>query len=115
MHDTDYEHLRDTLDDARRSPEYAAERALLDFLEALVARMDMLGIRRSELATRMGVSRPMITKLLRGTGNLTLQTMTNAAQAVGCELTVSLSPTPSRDRTPPSRGTRRSRTAPLRS
>ncbi len=43
-------------------------------------------ISNAALADRLGVSRPMVTKLLRGDANVTIETMVKAALAVGGQL-----------------------------
>lgn len=90
--DADLDRLARTLETDRASAEYAAELLMLEFTAALEQRMATAGVSRSGLAARMSVSRPMVTKLLRGTGNLTIRTMAAAASAVGCRVVLTLEP-----------------------
>ena len=64
----------------RNSDQYFVQRAKLDFAIELKKVMDRLGVKNSEMADRLGVSRPMVTKLLRGDANLTIETMVKAAR-----------------------------------
>lgn len=79
-------------DSARERPEFHVERTSLEFTEEVIARMEALGISRAELARRLGVSPAYITKLLRGTTNFTLETMTRIAHILGCTLRTHLQP-----------------------
>jgi len=45
---------------------------------------------RADLARQVGVSRGYITKVLRGSGNVTLETMVKLSRAVGSELDIRL-------------------------
>ncbi|ACV67690.1 helix-turn-helix domain-containing protein [Desulfohalobium retbaense] len=49
------------------------------------------GLTKAELADKMGVSRPYITKLLRGT-NVSLQTLAKVASALGYKTCISMIP-----------------------
>lgn len=59
----------------RRSDQYFVQKAKLEFALELKKVMDRLEVTNSEMADRLGVSRPMVTKLLRGDANLTIETM----------------------------------------
>lgn len=59
----------------RRSDGYFVQKAKLEFALELKRVMDRLEVSNSEMADRLGVSRPMVTKLLRGDANLTIETM----------------------------------------
>lgn len=71
---------------ARTSPVYKAERLALDFTKSLETLMDAKGMTRAQLAERAGVSKAYVTKLFRGDGNYTLETMVRFADAVGADL-----------------------------
>ena len=71
---------------AERDPAYWAEGAWLRFTEELLALMEAQNITRAELARRVGVSPAYITKVFRGTVNLTLETMSRLALAVGASV-----------------------------
>lgn len=52
------------------------------------------GINNGELAQRTGTTRSYITQLFRGSANLSVQTMTRLAAAVGCSMRVQLEDPP---------------------
>lgn len=59
---------------------------------ALIARMDRLGVSRSELARRLGTSPAYVTKILRGDTNFTLGSLAKIAEALGSRLELRLEP-----------------------
>ena len=79
-------------DEAKKSDAYWGEKALLEFVEDVIGRMEQLDMSRSELASKIDVSPAYITKILRGTTNFTLQSMVRISRAVGCELRTHLQP-----------------------
>jgi transcriptional regulator with XRE-family HTH domain len=86
--------LKAKADQARDSHAYRAEGASIRFTEDLVAHMKSCGLTRTALAEKIGSSPAYITKILRGDTNFTLDSMVKIATALGCELTVGLSPLP---------------------
>ena len=68
---------------AERSPLYWAEAAWLQFTEDLSGLMQSQNVTRAELARRLGVSPAYITKVFRGTVNLTLESMCRLTLALG--------------------------------
>ena len=58
----------------------------LTVVEELLQFMKREGIKRSELAERMGVGPSRITKMLSGDENLTIDTLVRAGHAVGADL-----------------------------
>lgn len=72
------------------TPEYTAESVAVAFMVEINARMLAQGISNVELAQRMGTTRSYITRLFRGSANLSVQTMTRLAHAVGCAVRVQL-------------------------
>ena len=72
------------------TPEYTAESVAVAFMVEINARMLAEGINDVELAQRMGTTRSYITRLFRGSTNLSVQTMTRLALAVGCSVRVQL-------------------------
>lgn len=68
----------------------AVEGAKLDFALELTKLLERASLSRSELATRLGVSLPMVTKILRGDTNLTIETMVKAARAAQGKLHINL-------------------------
>lgn len=67
-----------------------------DFTEELVRWMEEKNISRSELASLIGHRPSYITKVLRGTANLTAASMAKLARAVGARVRVHLAPPQSR-------------------
>lgn len=84
--------LRHRLADVTGSEEYRVQSVISDITEDMVARMDALGLGRSEMADRLGVSPAMVTKLLRGQNNFTVRTLVQVSDALGCRVTVKLPP-----------------------
>ena len=62
-----------------RDPEFVLEGVLLRVNERICEIMDRKGITRAELARRLDVKPPYITKLLDGEANLTLRSLVNVA------------------------------------
>ena len=82
----------DMYDEAARHPDYWAELAMLSFSEDVLEAMQAKSVTRAELARRLGTSPGHVTRLLSGSGNLTLATMSRMAFALGLELHTSLLP-----------------------
>lgn len=74
---------RDTLD-------YKIESARVDFIEEVLAIMAEQGISKADLARKLDVSKPYVTKLLGGAANLTLESMVRLAEALGCSVSTHL-------------------------
>jgi len=64
----------------------------MELTEELTRWMEENRISRSELAARIGVSAPYITKILKGNVNFTIDTMVRLARAVGANLELHLTP-----------------------
>ena len=77
----------------RDSLVYLTESAKLDFALELNACLAKLKITQQELAERIGVKAPYLTRVLRGDENLTIATMTKLASASGKRLNIHLSDT----------------------
>lgn len=65
---------------------YQAEKLAVSFLAELHAFMQAHGLTNAELARRTGVSPAYITKVFRGPSNLSIETLTKLADAVGCKV-----------------------------
>ena len=76
--------------DARSRDDYWIEDAILKFTMRLHELMQEQGISKTELARRLGVSQPYVTRVLKGSDNLTVGTMVKLARAVGASLQISL-------------------------
>ncbi|WP_230180683.1 helix-turn-helix transcriptional regulator [Aquabacterium sp. CECT 9606] len=70
---------------SRETSSYQAERLCVDFLAELNAAMKSQGISNSELARRAGVSPAYITKVFRGSSNLSTETIAKLSHAIGCK------------------------------
>ncbi len=71
------------LKNAPRTAAYWTRVAMRDFTEDLLARMSARKMNQAALAEAANVSPAYITKVLRGSENFTLETMTKLAMAVG--------------------------------
>jgi len=84
--------LKAKAEQARQSHAYRSEGASIRFTEDLVTAMKSTGLTRSALADKIGSSPAYITKILKGETNFTLDSMVKIANALNCELTISLQP-----------------------
>jgi ribosome-binding protein aMBF1 (putative translation factor) len=84
------EFLTQSADGDRSGAEYRLQALVLEISDRVTTRLQKQGISQAELARRLGVSRPMITKLLTGDSNFQLRTLLRLA---GCDPV----PTPSND------------------
>lgn len=78
----DLDFLTETADEDRSSVEYRQQALVLELSGRVLSRIEDLGISQAELARRMGVSRPMITKLLTGDSNFQLKTLIRLSDAL---------------------------------
>ena len=78
----DLDFLTETAGEDRSSVEYRQQALVLELSERVLSRIGHLGISQAELARRMGVSRPMITKLLTGDSNFQLKTLLRLSDAL---------------------------------
>lgn len=83
---------RKMVEEARQSVDYWAEGSIVEFTEALWARMEEEKVSRAELARRLGTSKAYITKVLGGNANFTLHSLSKLALAVGAHVRISLEP-----------------------
>ncbi len=82
--------LQSLMQQADNAGVLAVEGAKLDFALGLAKLLERASLSRSDLATRLGVSLPMVTKILRGDTNLTIETMVKAARAAQGGLHINL-------------------------
>jgi predicted DNA-binding mobile mystery protein A len=87
---TSYEQLDRRFDELRHLTE-AAARPSRGWVRAI---REALGMTTGQLAKRLGVHQPRVIELERGeaTGNITVQTLERAAEALGCRLVYALIP-----------------------
>jgi len=83
----------DLIQDARSRDDYWIEDAILQFTMQLHEQMQKQSISKTELASRLGVSQPYVTRILKGRDNLTIATMVKLARAVGLKMQISLGET----------------------
>ena len=72
------------------TPAGQAEHVAVAFLVQVNARMQAQGLSNTELARRMGTSPAYVTRLFRGSANLSVQTMSKLAHAVNSTLSLEL-------------------------
>jgi transcriptional regulator with XRE-family HTH domain len=82
--------VRGILAQSRETLDYKIESARVDFTEEALGIMAEQGISKADLARKLGVSKPYVTKLLGGGANLTLESMVRLAEALGCSLSTHL-------------------------
>ena len=68
------------------TPAYRAEKLAVAFLAELNTFMKAHAVSNAELARRAGVSPAYIAKVFRGPSNLSIETLTKLADALGCNL-----------------------------
>jgi transcriptional regulator with XRE-family HTH domain len=64
------------------------EELILEVTEALAGAMRERGVTKSDLAGRLGKTRPFVTQILSGGRNLTLRTIADVAEALGYRVKV---------------------------
>jgi transcriptional regulator with XRE-family HTH domain len=79
-------------EEAKKRDAYWVADAIYTFTEELHNQAENMNVSRAELARRLGVSPAYITKLFRGNGNYTVETMVRLARAVGASLHLHLAP-----------------------
>jgi transcriptional regulator with XRE-family HTH domain len=80
------------VDALMESSEVMFEDLVLDITGEMCALMDEQKVSRSELARRIGVKPPHVTRLLQGQDNFTLRTLTRIARALGSVVRCTLAP-----------------------
>jgi transcriptional regulator with XRE-family HTH domain len=70
------------------------ERLWFEAMESITGLMESQGISRTELARRLGVTPAYITKLLRGTHNMTLATLSDVFFVLGHEAGITVKSSP---------------------
>jgi len=80
--------LSEELDKCSRDIEFLTQETIIDITETIVKRMKELRINKAELARRLSVSKPFITKLLNGNVNMTIKTLVSIANALDCNVKV---------------------------
>lgn len=88
-HKTEYERIEA---DPKQRPALRAEELLLAATCALSEEMERQGLTKAALAERMGRTRGDITQILSGSRNLTLRTLAEVADALGCKVQLAVVP-----------------------
>jgi len=78
--------------DAMESADYQVEDVILSLTGEFLERLELTGTTRTELASRLGVKPPRVTRILQGNDNFTLRTVVHMADALGCKLVFALAP-----------------------
>lgn len=78
------------LNEVKSNFDYDVEDAKIEFAIQLASFLEKKSISKKELASRLGVSAPMVTKILRGDTNLTIETMVRAVRTAGGKLHMKL-------------------------
>ena len=89
---TEYESFEKASPERRRS--LRQERLILEVTEVLSETISRKGISKKELANRLGKTKGYVSQLLSGGRNLTLRTVADVADALGCRVSVTLSAQP---------------------
>ena len=71
---------------------YWVELAKLEFTEEMLARMKGRGVKKGQLAAMLGVRPAVVTRLVSGHNNFTIETMARVARALDCEFRCHLQP-----------------------
>jgi transcriptional regulator with XRE-family HTH domain len=80
--------FKELFDEARKSDDYWIARAKLDITENIYQLMEAKGMKKADLAKKIGKTPAYITKVFRGNANFTLETMVRLARALGGNLTI---------------------------
>ena len=75
------------IEEHRFDPDFAIEKMVLALVGQIHQRMDELKITQEELAKRMGMSQPSVSKALRYSNNVTIRTLARIACALESEWT----------------------------
>jgi transcriptional regulator with XRE-family HTH domain len=84
--------FQDKLSQFKDDVDFITEEKLIALNEKIVEKMSAKNITRAELAKRLGVSKPMVTKLLNGNANMTIKTMVSVANALDCDINFDIFP-----------------------
>ena len=87
-----FENFEDFFKQAENRLTFHVERAKLEFTEEVVARMQELGVTKTELANRLEAKPAFVTRLLSGGNNFELTTMVRLARALESDFRCHLQP-----------------------
>jgi len=80
--------FKELFEEARKSEEYWIAYAKLDFTEDLYRLMEERGMKKADLAKKIGKSSAYITKVFKGNANFTLETMVRLVRVLGGKLKI---------------------------
>lgn len=85
------DNLSTRVEKAKKTPEYWAEVAKMDFADNLYSKMEENDVSRADLARLLGVSNAYISKVLNGTINFSIESMSKFAYALGYKIDINFS------------------------
>jgi ribosome-binding protein aMBF1 (putative translation factor) len=86
------ETLQEMHADLARSESFRIEFLKHEISEMIYCAIDNEGVSKAELAARLGKNRSYVTKMLQGTANFTLESLSRIAEALNCEFRLDLIP-----------------------
>jgi DNA-binding phage protein len=92
--DSEDQYLVRRLADLGADPDFVAETMAMKFAERALQLMEERGISRSQLASRMGVSRAYVTRIFDSPPNLTLRSIAAVSLALGAQPALYIEPAP---------------------
>lgn len=84
--------FQELITEGENDPDSLTDELLLDVTEQIYRRMRDCGIRPSDLAGRLGVSRAFVSQLLNGKPNMTMRTLVGVAHALDQRVSIELHP-----------------------
>ena len=88
MNTTEQNWLKNKLEELKDDFEFSLEGFILRLTEDICKRMEQKNMNRTDLAQRLNVSRPTVTKILNGRSSFTLRTLVSIADALEYELEI---------------------------
>ncbi|MBN2465627.1 helix-turn-helix transcriptional regulator [candidate division WOR-3 bacterium] len=105
------ERYREWAQKIEKDPLFTAELMKLEFADDLVRLLEARGLKRTELAERLGTNRGYVTRVLNTEYNLSVETMAKIALALDARISLRMHPREEAERRPrsstPSRTVRR--------
>jgi transcriptional regulator with XRE-family HTH domain len=84
------EEFKTMLDELKERDSFHIDGAKVELAEQIYIAMEDSGVSEAELSRRLGVSRSYVNKVLKGTANLTIESVVKIARALDCEFTFEL-------------------------
>ena len=84
--------FRDRFRKIENDPRFVAEMMKLDFADDLVELLEARGLKRTELAEKLGTNRGYITRIVNTEYNLSIETMAKIAVALDAHITLRMQP-----------------------